>query len=119
MEFVSIILISFGTLAVSMGVLDMSRNNCTDIVDIYTTQASYDYAHDVKCPFTKTLVEDGKPEYFIPRSRYDEWAQQFYDLGMKPHYPKRTDTDKVLYYKDFYEGLKKKYKQPTLFKDNE
>lgn len=68
---------------------------CTDVVDIYYHKVNADLAYDDLCRFTKTEVCDTCPEYQIHRSTYDEWADSFKELGLKPPYPERNDTDKL------------------------
>ena len=66
---------------------------CTDIVDIYYHKGEEQFAYDGLCRFTKTEVCDTCPEYNIHRASYNEWAQEFVDLGLKVPYSKREDKD--------------------------
>jgi len=67
-----------------------------DIVDIYYPANKSHIAYDDDCPYTKTRIYCAECSlYLIRRSQYHKFAKSYTDLGMKPPFPKRIDTENI------------------------
>lgn len=77
-----------------------ASSKCSDIIDIYYSEKTKDFAYSKECPYTITKVCDECPTYYISRDHYDDWAAKFYEYGSTPPHAKRFDKDKIIYPKN-------------------